>query len=110
MSRDTEAAKSLKNKSITMQSIGLNRIVNIYLNTTLAYGFVRAVTYNYENQKLYYNAHTSDFERKEMLVFDKIGTISFKTSAAVVAWPFMLRDDLVRLECAITGKDPDEYK
>ena len=88
----------------------LRRFVNIYVNTTLAYGFTRAVTYDYEGEKKYYNEKKEKYEKKEMLIFDKIGQISAKTFAALFGWPFMLGDDLPRLECAVLGKDHREYK
>ena len=88
----------------------IRRIANIYLNTTLVYGFTRAVTYDYESEKHYYNKQTGVYEEKEMLIFDKIGRISFKTFAATVAWPVMMGDDLTRLECAVRGKNPSEYQ
>ena len=93
-----------------MPNIPLRRLANIYINTTLTYGFTRAVTYDYEGEKYYRNKKTAEYEKKEMLIFDKIGRISMKTVAATFAWPVMLGDDLIRLECVVRGKDPAEYK
>lgn len=84
--------------------------MHAYVNTTLVYGFTRAVTYDYNGSRKYYNAKTDKYEVKEMLLIDKVGRVSFNTFAAVTAWPFMLRHDFTRLECAIKGKDPSEYQ
>ena len=88
----------------------LHNFARVYFNTTLVYGFTRAVTYDYKRSKRYYNQKTGEYEQKEMLLIDKIGTISGNTLAAVAVWPVMLGEDLARLECAVKGKDPAEYK
>ena len=88
----------------------LLRCWHIYTNTTLAYGFTRAVTWDYSGTSLYHNKKTDKYEHKEMLLVDKIGRVSWRTFAAVVAWPMMVGEDLARLECRLTGKDPAEYK
>ncbi len=85
------------------------KFMNRYLCVTLSYGFVRAVTYDYEGTKNYYNQKTQEFETKPMLYIDDIGRVLFRTLAAGTAWPIMLSDDLARLECAARGKDPAEY-
>ena len=83
----------------------LRTVLRAYFNTALVYGFARAVTYDYKGSKKYYNDNTRTYENKEMLLVDKIGRVSTNTLAAVLAWPFMLGDDLARLECTIKGKD-----
>ena len=88
----------------------LLRYLHIYANSTLAYGFTRAVTWDYSGTRLYLNQKTEKYESKEMLLTDKIGRVSGRTLMAVFAWPAMLGDDLARLECRLTGKDPAEYK
>ncbi len=85
------------------------KILNRYLNVTLSYGFARAVTYDYEGTKNYFNQKTRDFETKPMLYIDVVGRVLSRTLAAGTAWPFMLSYDLARLECAVRGKDPVEY-
>ena len=87
----------------------LTRCARIYVNTTLAYGFARAVTYEYEGTKNYYNNKTAKYEQKEMLLIDKIGRASASSVSAIFLWPIMLNDDLARLECAVRGKDLAEY-
>ena len=82
----------------------------LYTNTFLTYGFARAITYDYEGQKKYYNDITREFELKDMLLVDKVASISGKTCVALLVWPGMLYLDLIRLECAVRRKDPTEYK
>ena len=84
--------------------------LRVYLGTTLAYGFTRAVTYDYNGKKYYLNEKTGRHEKKEMLLVDNIGSITGATVAAVVVWPSMLGADLARLECAAKGVDHSEYK
>jgi hypothetical protein len=94
----------------------LRAIARVYFNTgtTLAYGFTRevTVTYDYKDSKKYYNQKTGQTELKEMLLVDKIGRITgnLNTVAAMGAWPFMLGEDLVRLDCAVKGRDPSKYR
>jgi hypothetical protein len=80
-----------------------------YLALTLGYGFTRAVTWDYNGKKEYYNREKFAYENKEMLITDKIGRITCNTWAAVTVWPLMLGEDLRRLEFAVTGKNPSEY-
>ena len=68
------------------------------------------MTYDYEGEKKYYNERKEKYEKKEMLILNKIGQTSLKTLAALFTWPVMLGDDLPRLECALRGKDHREYK
>ena len=85
-------------------------VLDVYLDVTVLYGFTRAVTYNYEGSREYYNKNTRKHEVKEMLLVDKIGRITSKTFAAVFMWPRMLHEDLTRAECAMSGKNHLEYK
>jgi hypothetical protein len=85
-------------------------VLRLYVNGALVYGFTRAVTYDYESSKRYYNEKTGKKEEKEMLIVNKLGTISGKTVSAIILWPGMLGEDLARLECALRGKDPKEYQ
>ncbi len=91
-----------------MSSIVGLRVLRVYVNTALAYGFARAVTYNYESSKRYHNDKRG--EEKEMLLVDKLGTIAGKTVSAIFLWPGMLGNDLARLECAVKGKDWKDYR
>ncbi len=85
------------------------KIVRLYLQGTGLYGFTRAVTWEYEGKKEYYNAKTDEIETKEKLFVDKAWGVLGGTFSAFFAWPFMLWDDLTRLECAVQGRDAREY-
>jgi hypothetical protein len=76
-----------------------------YVNTTLLYGFGRAVTYDYEGTGKYWNNKHERYELKEMLVLDKISRVMSKSFAAIIMWPVMFGDDLTRLECHARGKN-----
>ena len=80
-----------------------------YVAVTVAYGFTRAVTYDYEGTKEYYNKKTWKHEKKPMLVVDNLGVILGKTIDSVVFWPFIVAHDLKRLECFAVGVDLKEY-
>jgi hypothetical protein len=90
--------------------IVLRSAVRWYFNMCITYGFVRSVTYDYKGTKRYYNEVTEKREEKEMLLVDKIGRITGGSCAALFIWPVMLGEDLVRLECAVKGKDTREYQ
>jgi hypothetical protein len=85
------------------------KVVRLYLKGTALYGFTRAVTWEYEGKKEYYNARTREFETKEKLIVDKAAGIAGGTFSAYFAWPYMLGDDLTRLECAVKDRDAREY-
>ena len=86
------------------------KLMNWYVSTTLLYGFGRAVTYDYEGTKTYWNKKEECYEKKEMLILDKIGSVLFKSFATIIVWPGMLGDDLALLECRVRGLDIEEYK
>ena len=89
--------------------MSLPLFVRNYFGSTLAYGFVRAATYDYKATTEYKNKKTGRYETKEMLVVDSVGTIASNTLAAVFAWPFMMSEDLAKCECLVRGKDSAEY-
>ncbi len=81
-----------------------------YAIVTLSYGFARAVTFDNDDwTKNYYNKTLRAYETKPILFTQGLGRIMTRSLAAVTAWPFMLYGDLVRLECALRGKNRDEY-
>jgi hypothetical protein len=84
--------------------------LRMYVTGAMAYGFTRAVTYDYKSSKEYYNGKTGKCETKDMLLVDKIGRISGMTVAAILVWPVMLGGDLARLECLVKDKDPKEFQ
>jgi hypothetical protein len=85
------------------------RFFGYYFGATLTYGFARAMTYEYENSREYYNRTTCNYETKRTLLMDQVQTVAGKTLFAFSAWPAMLVSDLRRLECFVRGRDPSEY-
>jgi hypothetical protein len=85
------------------------RWVSRYVNLTFGYGAVRALTYDYEGSKNYYNAKTHHYETKPMLWTDSVGRVCLHSIAAITAWPVMLFGDLKRLECFARGLDRAAY-
>ena len=88
----------------------LMRFWRTYANVCLAYGFTRAVTWDYDGKARYYNPKTDRHEDKQMLLVDQTGRVTHRSIAALVVWPGMLYEDLTRLECFVRGKDYAEYK
>ena len=80
------------------------------MHTTLAYGFTRAVTYNYEGKQRYYNAKTGNYELKDRLLIDQFGSVMAGSFAAIFLWAPMVGQDLAKLECKLRGKDIREYE
>jgi hypothetical protein len=89
--------------------LSLRDAIRVYVGATVSFGFVRAVTYDYDSVRKYFNKHTRELEPKEMLIVDKVGRVATMSVVAPVAWPLMVGKDLARLECWLTGKNLDEY-
>ncbi len=85
------------------------KFASVYLKCTALYGFSRAVTWDYDGTKEYYNARTRKYEVKGKLMVDKAQSVLGGTFSACYAWPFMICDDLTRLECAVKKRDVCEY-
>lgn len=83
--------------------------MNRYFCATMTYGFIRAVSYDYEGTKVYFNHKTMQYETKPLLYTDFAGRMFVRAFSAIVAWPYMMGEDFVRLECFMRGKDPAEY-
>ena len=75
----------------------------------MSYGCFRAVTYESDWTRRYYQKSTQTYEKKEKLISDKIGSVLSAGLAAPTVWPWMLGRDLMRLECAVRGKKIEEY-
>ena len=94
-----------------MQELALMRtFLRGYFKTAVTYGFVRSVTYDYQHTKKYYNEKLEKYELKEMLLVDKITRVVGQSFFASIACAGMIAEDLSRLECAVRGKNSNEYK
>jgi hypothetical protein len=80
-----------------------------YLAATLAYGFTRAVTYDYEDQVFSYNYGKKSYDGHPLLVADTAALIVLKTAVTPVLWPAILHHDVSRLECFWFDKAPPKY-
>lgn len=80
-----------------------------YTLLTMGYGFTRAVTYDYETKREYFNHSSEKYEVKPMLYVDRVCMVAGKSFSSMIKWPCMLRKDFSRLECWMYGKDYHEY-
>ena len=103
-------AQGIPKQGMTINVKLLTTVIRAYVHTTMAYGFTRGVTYNYEGQQRYYNAKAGIYELKDRLLIDKFGSVMAGSFAAIFLWVPMVGQDLTRLECAVRGKDAHEYK
>ena len=71
----------------------------------MSYGFVRSVTYEWRESREYYQQSTGFYVQKEMLFADKAGSVVSGTFGATLFWPSMILRDLMRVECALRGKN-----
>ena len=83
--------------------------VSRYINLTVGYGAFRALTYEHQGTKEYYNTKTRAHETKAMLWTDSIGRVFSASIHAITVWPVMLCADLKRLECFTRGLDHASY-
>ena len=87
----------------------LSKAVNVYVLSVWTYGFTRAATWDRKDTQEYYNSITRRREVKDKLVVEKVGGAFAGGFIALFVWPFMLGEDLTRLECVVRGKNAREY-
>ena len=91
------------------QSIFKIPLLARYFAGAYLYGFVHTVAHSYDSHKLYYQKSTASYVQKQKLLADKLSSVAMGTICAPIIWPLMLGQDLAGLECAVQGKDPEEY-
>ena len=69
--------------------------LRLYAGATCAYGAVHAIP--------------ALWPKTDMLVVDKVFTGAALTVSTVFVWPFLLRRDLVYLECLVRGKQARDF-
>lgn len=79
--------------------------LKLYFRMTCAYGLGHAVPWAWSYKTNMYNTHG----KRELLLVDKLGVIAVSTLVAPFNWPFLLREDLIRIECLMRGKPVGEY-
>jgi hypothetical protein len=83
------------------------RALRRYVAVTMTYGAVRAVTYDRggvgDGNGNYYNTRTHALENKPMLFTHAVGHVVGRACVAVLDLPWLLGEDITRLECAVRG-------
>lgn len=79
--------------------------LRLYVGATCAYGLAHAVPHAWNKKTWMYR--TTD--KCELLVVDKLFLVVANTATAPILWPFIVRDDLIRLECLVRGKPARDY-
>ncbi len=87
----------------------LTSAIRSYVSVTCAYGLAHTIPEVWSKKTKLYNKLLSDPTEKEMLTVDKVVMCVLRTATAPLTWPWMLRRDLVHLECLVRGKPSWEY-
>lgn len=74
-----------------------------YCGITFAYGAVHAIRELW-SFKTYYNQ-----KKQEMALVDKLSLGVGMTCSTYFLWPFLLRRDMIHLECLLRGKRVTDY-
>lgn len=85
-----------------------SRLLQIYINVTCAYGLAHAIPRVWSYKTSLYNALYTE-PKRELLLVDKVGLVVANTVTAPFLWPFLLREDLIRLECFARGRPAQDY-
>lgn len=86
----------------------LSQPFGLYLGITQAYGLVHAISGVWSYKTSLYNTKY-DEPKRELLLVDKVGLVVANTVTAPFLWPFLLREDLIRLECFARGQSTQGY-
>ena len=86
----------------------LSSVWNKYLGITMAYGFAHAVPFAWSYKTSLYRT-TYNAPKQELLVVDKVALVVVNTVTTPFLWPFLLREDMIRLECFARGKPVSDY-
>ena len=85
-----------------------SRLLQIYINVTCAYGLAHAIPRVWSYKTSLYNTLFTE-PKRELLLVDKVGLVVANTVTAPFMWPFLLREDLIRLECFARGRPAQDY-
>ena len=85
-----------------------SRLLQIYMNVTCAYGLAHAIPRVWSYKTSLYNTLYTE-PKRELLLVDKVGLVVANTVTAPFMWPFLLREDLIRLECFARGRAAQDY-
>jgi hypothetical protein len=84
---------------------GLRRAVYLYVGVTWAYGVAHAIPFLWSRKTKYVLSK----ERQDMLLVDKVLHGAQLGCSSLFLWPFLLREDLIRLECLMRGKRASDF-
>ncbi len=74
-----------------------------YLHYTFAFALAHAIPLVWSFKTWYEN------KRCEMMIVDKVILAGLCTLSGPVLWPCFLREDLIRLECLVRGRQAQDY-
>jgi hypothetical protein len=80
-----------------------------YMLATFAYGGISAVPQTWRAKRKYTNGDTYKTEILPVPIVEKFGIALSKMCVAPVWWPFMMYNDLTRLELHYKNVDPRKY-
>lgn len=75
----------------------------------MAYGLAHAVPFVWSYKTSMYSTYGRLEPKRELLLVDKVGLVFATTVTAPILWPFLLREDMIRLECFACGKPVSDY-
>lgn len=83
---------------------GLTKGVKYLLGGTFGYGLAHAIP-----QVQSYKTFIYPSSQRHLLWVDKVCLAAAITASTPLMWPWMLREDLIRVECLVRGKPIRDY-
>ena len=80
-----------------------------YMLVTTTYGCISAIPQTWRQKRKYTNGETFMTELLPTPIVEKFGRVFLKSLAATAWWPYMLYNDLLRLELHCKGENPRKY-
>jgi hypothetical protein len=82
----------------------------LLIGTGFAYGLAHAIPLVRARRTVYkYDFNDNKLGREPLLWTDQLGLAAAIAVSTPFTWPFMLREDLIRLECLVRGKQARDY-
>ena len=91
-----------------MASLFTHQNLTRYFHITWAYGLAHAIPYVWSYKTSLYRTLYKD-PKRELLLVDKAALVVATTVTGPFLWPFLLREDLIRLECFAGGQPTHDY-
>ena len=80
-----------------------------YMLATATHGCISAIPQTWRAKRKYTNRETFKTELLPTPIVEKFGLVFLKSLAATAWWPYMLYNDLLRLELHCKGENPRKY-